>query len=85
MTFRRQVWAICRQERIRAIAGPVYMVIQVFPPDARRRDLDNILKPLLDALQHGGAYGDDSQIGHLEIVRYHKRKGGEVWVTLKAI
>jgi hypothetical protein len=26
------------------------------PPDRRRRDIDNVQKPLLDALQHGGAY-----------------------------
>lgn len=34
----------------------------------RRRDLDNILKPLLDALQ-GAAYINDRQIVHIELTR----------------
>jgi hypothetical protein len=32
------------------------MSIIVHPPDRRRRDIDNVQKALLDALQHGGAY-----------------------------
>jgi crossover junction endodeoxyribonuclease RusA len=36
--------------------------MDAFPPDRRRRDLDNIQKPVLDALQHAGVYEDDSQI-----------------------
>ena len=36
--------------------------MDAFPPDRRRRDLDNLQKPLLDALQHAGVYEDDSQI-----------------------
>ena len=31
-------------------------------PDARRRDLDGLPKALLDALEHAGAFEDDSQI-----------------------
>jgi crossover junction endodeoxyribonuclease RusA len=36
--------------------------MDAFPPDHRRRDLDNIQKPVLDALEHAGVYEDDSQI-----------------------
>jgi crossover junction endodeoxyribonuclease RusA len=39
--------------------------LTLFPPDRRRRDIDNVQKPLLDALQHAGAYEDDSQIDWL--------------------
>lgn len=38
-------------------------------PDARRRDLDNLLKAPLDALGHARVYADDSQIHDLRIVR----------------
>ncbi len=43
--------------------------IEAFPPDKRKRDLDNVLKSLLDALQHAGIYKDDSQIDSLSISR----------------
>ena len=42
--------------------GRVALCMDAFPPDHRRRDLDNIQKPVLDALQHAGVYEDDSQI-----------------------
>jgi len=41
----------------------------VYFRDKRRRDLDNIGKLLLDALQDGGMYKDDSQIDDLRYVR----------------
>jgi crossover junction endodeoxyribonuclease RusA len=43
--------------------------IHAFPPDKRRRDLDNVLKSLLDALQHAGVYHDDNQIDMILIMR----------------
>lgn len=42
--------------------GRIALAMDAFPPDRRRRDLDNIQKPVLDALQHAGVYDDDSQI-----------------------
>ncbi len=47
----------------------LHMEIYAFPPDKRKRDLDNILKSLLDALQHAGLYEDDNQIDDLHIIR----------------
>lgn len=43
--------------------------IEAYPPDKRKRDLDNVLKSLLDALQHAGVYHDDEQIDTLSISR----------------
>ena len=42
--------------------GRIALAMDAFPPDRRRRDLDNIQKPVLDAMQHAGVYLDDSQI-----------------------
>ncbi len=42
--------------------GRLALAMDAFPPDRRRRDLDNIQKPVLDAMQHAGVYLDDSQI-----------------------
>ena len=36
--------------------------IILYPPDARRRDLDNYNKALFDALTHAGVWEDDSQV-----------------------
>mgnify|MGYP002642398513 CR=1 FL=1 len=39
------------------------LVVSLFPPDKRKRDLDNFCgKALQDALQHAGIFEDDSQI-----------------------
>ncbi|HBA73062.1 MAG TPA: hypothetical protein DCZ63_13000 [Geobacter sp.] len=43
--------------------------ITAHPPDRRKRDLDNIAKSLLDALQKASVYPDDSQIDQLTILR----------------
>lgn len=50
--------------------------INAVPPDKRRRDLDNMLKPMLDALTHAGLWADDSQIDELFIRRHPARAGG---------
>lgn len=43
--------------------------IDAWPPDKRRRDLDNVLKASLDALAAAGVLEDDCLIDHLSIRR----------------
>lgn len=43
--------------------------IEAWMPDKRKRDLDNLLKAILDALTHAGVWNDDSQIDDLRIHR----------------
>ncbi len=81
--FRRSVQAALAARGVRPIAGRLAITIDVHPPDRRRRDLDNALKALLDALQHGGAYGDDAQIDELRVRRGVCVPGGCVWVRLR--
>ena len=50
-----------------------------------RLNLDNIAKALLDALEHGGIYEDDSQIDRLEIVRASVIKSVAVIVEINEI
>lgn len=41
--------------------------IEAFRPDNRRRDLDNLLKAVLDGCTHAGVWEDDSNIVDLRI------------------
>ncbi len=56
--------------------------IWAFPPDNRKRDLDNIQKVLIDALQAAGLFKDDSQIDYLGVTRAVKTAGGMVTVQI---
>ena len=47
----------------------IRLVVGVWVPDRRRRDIDNLWKPLLDSLKHGGLYDDDSQVDHESMIR----------------
>ena len=46
---------------------PVDVLIVLTPPDARKRDLDNHTKALIDALTDAQVFADDSQIERLEV------------------
>ena len=65
------------------IDGPLRVRIEAFPPDRRRRDLDNLLKAIGDSLEHAGVYRDDSQIVWLLIEKTEIVAGGMVRVTIK--
>lgn len=58
------------------------MRIDAYPPDRRRRDLDNILKSLLDSITHAGVIEDDSLIDDLHIVRRELRKNGAIEIQI---
>lgn len=67
--YRKEVVALLAAQRARPLSGRLFVRVTVYPPDGHRRDLDNVQKALLDALQQGGAFHDDSQIDELVIRR----------------
>ena len=83
--YRQRVQALCAASGVRPVAGPLAVSLDVHPPDRRRRDVDNVQKPLLDALQHGGAYADDSQIKDLHTVMRDELPGGMVFVCIRPL
>jgi crossover junction endodeoxyribonuclease RusA len=82
--FRQAVCSILAARGVQPLDGPLAMEVTIHPPDKRRRDIDNLQKALLDALAHGGAYRDDSQIVRLTLERRHITPGGAVVVRLEA-
>src|SRR5277367_5820515 len=67
----------------RSIKGRLWCEIRVCPPTKKRkRDLDNILKAVLDALQHCGVLEDDERIDHLSVTRNDPSGTGKLLVKL---
>lgn len=58
------------------------VTITVYPPDRRRRDLDNLLKGVLDLLTKGQVMVDDSQIDDLRIIRDTVHPGGKLEIEI---
>jgi len=81
--FRSRVCSILAALGLRPLRGPLALEIDVYPPDNRRRDIDNVQKALLDALQHGGAYRDDSHIIRLTIEKHAAVAGGKTLVRIQ--
>jgi len=81
--FRERVMKLLAARAVQPVPGPLDVQVDVFPPDNRRRDVDNVQKALLDALQHGGAYADDSQIIHLAITKHEPVPGGKTLVIIR--
>lgn len=66
----------------RRLAQPVGISILACPPNAARRDLDNLLKATLDALTSGGVLEDDRHVDDLRIARGPVVDGGRMKVSL---
>lgn len=80
--FRRQVGLILAGQGITPLVGHLAVRIEAFPPDRRKRDADNLLKAVVDALQHGGVFPDDSHIVWLLIVKAKVVPGGRATVSV---
>jgi len=84
--FRRDVIMIVKSKGAHeTLTGPIKMDIYAWPPDRRRRDIDNILKALLDAMEFAGIYHNDYQIEKLNIERYESNGKGNVLVAIQEI
>lgn len=68
--FRKNVILLCKETpKIFDKNDKLFIDIKASPPDKRRRDIDNILKALMDSLQHAEVYHDDNQINKIHIER----------------
>ena len=71
------------QGACKTIRGEIAVVAEVYPPDRRRRDLDNTWKTAGDALTKAGVWQDDNQVADLRLVRMEPRPGGMVIVNIE--
>ena len=58
---------VAEQDSAKQYAGKMRVEIEAWRPDNRRRDLDNLLKAVLDGCTHAGVWEDDSNIVDLRI------------------
>lgn len=81
--YRNVILSLARvNQHDRSFAGSLGIEIKAHPPDRRKRDLDNILKALLDSITHAGVIVDDSCLDAIAIARMPPVKGGRVDVTI---
>jgi crossover junction endodeoxyribonuclease RusA len=78
------------RDAVRAIAYGCAMVrdqcsltLLLCPPDRRARDIDNILKATLDALQHARVIENDVLVRYLVVEWGPKQDGGAVFVKIE--
>lgn len=78
-------WRIAGARARAGLAGRVALEIRAFPPDRRKRDLDNTLKAVLDVMTEVGVWNDDSQVDELTIRRGDVVKGGRLEIRVTPI
>ena len=83
--FRIAVAEAAADAKVEALEGRLAIHVALFPPDKRKRDIDNVLKAWLDALEHAGCYENDSQIDELHVIRQEVKKGGACTVIILPI
>ena len=83
--FREEVIKAFRRSMQKSVDGRLSVHIDLFPPDRRIRDIDNVVKAIFDACQHAECYENDSMIDELHIVRREIVKGGACVIAIISI
>ena len=81
--YKQAVGLLCGRKQ--AFSGRCSVKVLVWVPDRRQRDLDNLLKGLLDSITGAGVIIDDCQIDEIHMRREGVHKGGKVQVWLWGI
>lgn len=83
LAFRNNVGIICKGAQ--KLSGRLRIDVRAFPPDNRRRDIDNLGKAVFDSLQHAGVIEDDNQFDDIRIRRGAVQKPGRLIVEISTI
>ncbi len=83
--YKAEVAAIIAVQMYEAAVAPmpgrVGVRLVACPPDRRKRDLDNIIKIVLDSCK-GQCFDDNANIDHLEVLRGDLAPPGSIEVTV---
>ncbi len=87
MEFRERVYFAVRtfSSNKASFSSPVSMTVDLYPPDRRKRDADNPIKALWDALQNAGAITDDSLVKTYTVTMREVVKGGRCEVRIESM
>lgn len=90
--FYYEVWLKVMQEKAKEgfksfedSTIPLSVYISLYPPDKRRRDIDNPLKLIFDSLVKAKVMADDSQIIKLYVEKRPPIQGGQIIVLIEPI
>ncbi len=67
--FRQEVVVAWLQAHGRRLDGAIRVKVSLHAGNARKWDIDNRMKALLDAMQEAGVYENDHQVNDLHVVR----------------
>ena len=65
--------------------GRLSVTIELNPPTRSRRDIDNHVKGILDAMTHCGIWNDDEQVDMLGVYRKEVISGGRAVIFIEEI
>ncbi len=81
--FKNEVYvAVLENKCALKLDGRLRVEVIINPRDKRKIDLDNRIKPLLDALEDANCFVNDSQIDELNVKRGCIVKGGQAVVEV---
>lgn len=83
--YQENVKAIFRQSGQRQVKGRVKVDLEFYPPDLRKRDLDNLFKCLFDSLVIAGCIEDDSLIIEIHAAKREPMPGGMLFVKITGL
>lgn len=86
--FTAMVFLLVRQQlprRFVRYCWPIRVEIDLYPPTRQKSDIDNRIKPTLDALTRAGVWEDDSLVAELRVRRMKVVKNGKAVVRIEEV
>jgi crossover junction endodeoxyribonuclease RusA len=81
--YHEVAWCVREQGKLVNLDMPLKVQCWLFPPDKRRRDMDNAWKVVADSLTKARVWQDDSLIKSLNLEWGEVQKGGLIRVLIQ--